>query len=148
MNATHLYLRDLRSAGRAEPVHAIYLGGATYRVLHSPGIVYGIAAEDEIKVDAEGNFHVLRRAGNLAVRLLCANGVGELIEDVRQSVERLGGWLDGGVRNGAVFTIPIAAGFKAVECIFDELERRHAGVVWEYGNVYDDKDQPLLWWAS
>ena len=148
MEEAHLYLRDPGSHGRSEPAHAISLGGAKYRVSHSPGIVYRIAAEDEIEADSDGNFRVLRRGGNLAVRVLSASGVGDFVNNVRASVENLGGRLDGRVQSGLVFTIPIEAGFEAVECLFNELRSTHPSAIWVYGNVYDDAGQPLLWWAQ
>jgi hypothetical protein len=148
MDEAHLYLRDSASGGASEPVHAVSLGGSTYRVSYSPGIVYGVAADDEIEVDAEGKFRVLRRGGNLAVRVLCESGVDSLVEEACASVERLGGRLDGRVESGLVFTIPIQAGFEAVERLFNDITRMQAGAIWEYGNVYDDAGRSLLWWAQ
>ena len=148
MEEMHLYLRDASSGDASEPVHAVPLGGSNYRVVYSPSIVYGIAAGDEIDTDAEGNFSVLRRGGNLAVRVLCAAGVDGFADDLCLSVEGLGGRLDGKVRNGLVFTIPLEAGFEAIERLFGEFTSMHSSTVWEYGNVYNEAGQPLLWWRN
>jgi hypothetical protein len=49
-----------------------------------------------------------------------------------------------------VFTVPVSAGFGAVEAAFDGYVRRQPGAEWYFGNVYDERDgmTPLNWWAS
>jgi hypothetical protein len=49
-----------------------------------------------------------------------------------------------------VFTVPVAAGFPAIE---KRLERRVdelPGATWWYGNVYEagDPSRPLNWWKA
>lgn len=147
MEFVHLELRIGSGLGGVEPVHAQRLGGGRYRVLHTPGVVYGLAAGDELEAGADGAFRVLRRGGNLAVRVLCPTGVAPFTEALAKEVqEKLGGILDGKVRNGLVFTVPVTAGFKRVEVVFQEFTQAMAGAVWEYGNVYDESGNELDWW--
>jgi hypothetical protein len=64
-------------------------------------------------------------------------------------VAQLGGSQDGAIERGLAFTIPVSAGFAAVEAVFNAWVAEHAGWEWHYGNVYDPADgvTPLGWWA-
>jgi hypothetical protein len=129
-----------------EPVH-VEMHEGRLRVLFSPGLVYGVAAGDELEVTDGGSFKVLRRGGNVAVRVLCARGVSSFAHELQEKVSKLlGGRLDGRLRNGLVFTIPVTAGFKSIENVFEGLQERESDVLWEFGNVYDRDGSELGWW--
>lgn len=133
-----------------EPVHAESLGDGMYRLLYTPGLVQGIAAGDEFSlVGDEGAFRVRRRGGNLAVQLYSKQPVASFRTELAALVASLGGWLDGAIEKGLVFTIPVTVGFSAVEKLFDTWVAEHPGWEWYYGNVYDPVDgiTPLGWWA-
>jgi hypothetical protein len=128
-------------------------GAGRFRLLASPGFVEGLAAGDELELadDAPLGYHVLRRGGNLCVWLYFARDVAEgsaEAADARRVAESLGGRVDGGYARMVVLTIPLAAGFAAVEGALDAAVARHAGASWSYGNVYDPRDgeTPLDWW--
>jgi hypothetical protein len=130
----------------AEPVHVERIGNH-FRVLYSPGLVYGVAAGDEIEVTEGGEFRVVHRGGNLSIRVLCANGVASFAEELERSVGvLLGGRLDGRVQNGLVFTVPPKVGFRGIERVFDQLREGNAEVVWEFGKIYDAQGNELGWW--
>lgn len=134
---------------RQEPVHAEPLGAGIYRLLFSPGFVQGIAAGDEFRVlDEDGAFEVVRRSGNLAVQVYSDESVESFKQQLEEKVRALGGVLDGSIDRGMVFTIPLSAGFVAIEALFNEFVASSAGVSWFYGNVYDAEDKPLGWWNS
>ena len=150
----HLHLRcGTRADGspRLEPVHAEPLGGLRFRLANSPGWTYGVAAGDEVeRTDEQGGFKVIRRSGNLAVRVFSTSALrADHIEMLETQVrERLGGWVDGGLDDRArVFTIPATTGFEQIEALFDPFVRdasiATATVEWEYGNVHDDTGAPL-----
>lgn len=146
MAESHAYLR-VESEGGVEPVHVEWFEGRRCRVLYSPSLVYGVAAGDEIEVGDDGSFHVLHRGGNVVIRVLCGDGVASFAEELeRKVVTSLSGSLDGRVRNGLAFTIPIAAGFQKIERVFEELHDTIEGIHWEYGNVYDREGMELGWW--
>ena len=119
-----------------------------HRVHFSPGFAYGFAAGDEIEVDEEGHYRVLARAGNLAVRLLCPNGVANIEQALTAEVLGIGGSLDGQVRTGLAYTIPLSVGLEVIGQIFAKAKRETAGVLWEYGNVYDEDGQIMKWLRS
>ena len=136
-------------AGAKEPVHAEAIGGSRYRLLSSPGFVLGVAAGDEIELlGDDGQFRVVRRGGNVAVQLFSKEPVHAFRDALAAAVrEALGGVLDGGIERGLVFTIPAAAGFAAIEALFDHEVNARPGTEWMYGNVYDpDSGEPLGWW--
>jgi hypothetical protein len=144
MARQHISLAVHGSRG-TEPVHVEVLEGGRYRLLYSPGFVVGVAAGDEIELlDEAGNFRVVRRGGNHAVQVFSRERVQPLRDELAGRVrEQLSGTLDGGL----VFTIPLSAGFRAIEALFDDFVRTHAGTEWLYGNVYDpDTGRPLGWW--
>ena len=132
-----------------EPVHVEEIGDGLFRLLHSPGFVRGIAAGDEFRsVGADGAFEVIRRGGNLAVQVFSAEAVEPLRAELTERVARLGGSLDGAIERGLAFTVPVSAGFPAVEAVFNRWVAEHPGWEWYFGNVYDPVDgvTPLRWW--
>ena len=132
-----------------EPVHVADLGGGRFRLLYSPGLVQGIAAGDEFRLrDDEGRFDVRSRAGNLAVQVFSPDPIGELRAELAARVLPLNGTLDGAIEQGLAFTVPLAAGFAAIEAVFNRWIEEHPGWEWYYGNVYSSADgvTPLNWW--
>ena len=140
-------------AGRkttGEPVYEEVLGsprpGGTFEVLKTPGLVMGIAAGDQIQIgDEPGTFDVVERGGNLAIHVYGPGSAGRSIES---DVGRLGGWWDGGIPDRlTIYTIPVTAGWAAIEDLLNRLARSAGDVEWFYGNVYaEDGSTPLNWW--
>ena len=148
----HLLLLIEYREGRPlkEPVHAEEVGHGVFRLLDSPGLVQGIAAGDEFRlVGGDGAFEVTRRGGNLAVQVFSTGPVAPHRAELAERVARLGGTLDGAVERGLVFTVPVSAGFPAVEAVFNGWVAERPGWEWYFGNVYDPVDgvTPLGWWA-
>lgn len=135
---------------RLETVHAEPLGGLRYRLATSPGWTYGVAAGDEVeRSDDDGGFKVIRRSGNIAVRLFSTSAFQrEDLEAFEARVHQcLGGRIDGGLDDRAlVFTIPANTAFRDIEALFDPFVREAtitgAEVEWEYGNVHADTGAP------
>jgi hypothetical protein len=137
---------------RKEPVHAMPLENGNWRLLFSPGFVRGIATGDELRLLSEdGEFEVIKRAGNVSVQLYSTTPFNNLERDrLETGVRHLGGKLDGSIEGGLVFTIPVSAGFRRIEELFNSFVGERPGTEWYYGNVYDEKNgnQPLNWWNS
>jgi hypothetical protein len=147
----HILLRIENPEGRPlkEPVHVENLGDDMFRLLYSPGLVLGIAAGDEFRLlGDDGAFEVTRRGGNLAIQVYCTSSVPPHQAELEERVAQLGGTLDGSIDRGLAFTIPVTAGFAAIEAIFNTWVASHEGWDWYYGNVYDPVDgiTPLCWW--
>jgi hypothetical protein len=143
--------RKSNGAPVLEVVPADDVGSGVFRLAGSPGLAQGAAAGDTIAVHEDGSFDVIERGGNLAIQVLVADNFDEsslhqLIDEVR----RLGGRLDGGEDRLRVFTVPVSAGFAAVESAFDDFVARTAGNEWFFANVYDPRDgvTPLGWWTT
>ena len=134
-----------------ESVRVEPLGGNRYRVLASPGLLEGFAGGDEIELEPgePPGFRVTKRGGNLCVQFFWKGDLKTCAREMGAQAEALGGRIDGEAPGLLVFTIPVVAGFPAVERIFYEAERRYPGCRWMYGNVYDpaDGETPLNWWA-
>jgi len=148
---THpIQLRFHVSGGKAqfEPVHAERLDGGAYLILSSPGFVYGLAAGDEIEVDqAAGTFHILARGGNISIRVFSELPLAESFDLLADEVQsHLHGRIDGRLERAAVFTVAASGGFDDIEELFNAFATQHKGMIWEYGNIYDDKGEALEWW--
>lgn len=134
-----------------EYVEVEALGDDSYLLLFSPGFVQGIAAGDEFKVlNQNGEFEVTKRAGNIVVQVFSEEPVEPHKADLTKRVENLGGTLDGSIERGMVFTIPVAAGWRNIESLFNEFVAKTPTTEWLYGNVWDPKDEktPLNWWLN
>jgi hypothetical protein len=126
------------------------LGENRYRVLASPGLLEGFAGGDEIELDSEEplGFRVTRRGGNVCVQFFWKGDLDACARDLGARAAALGGRIDGKADGLLVFTLPVSAGFQAIESIFYEAEKRYADSSWMYANVYDPADgvTPLNWW--
>jgi uncharacterized protein DUF4265 len=125
---------------------------STFRLIATPGLVQGVAANDVVRVGDQGSFSVVRRGGNLGVQVFARELTDNSFASLHAEVERLGGYLDGGggarAASVRVFTIPVSAGFPSVEHAFNSFVSRHPGAEWFFTNVYDPVDgvTPLNWW--
>lgn len=145
----HLTIGNSSDGKRAfEPTHATHIGEARYRIEFTPGLVYGIAAGDEIELGVDGAFTVVHRAGNIAVRVLSPEPFQGSEAELTAQVEEIGGRLDGKMARGLAYTIPYAAGFNAIEKMFNSYIHNYQKAVWEYGNVYTDEGTPMNWWLN
>jgi hypothetical protein len=120
----------------------------------SPGLALGAAAGDVVEVDRDGTFRVISRGGNVAVHVGAPAAANSQRDALTQAIRALGGWLDsrGWTRDGtsslSVYTIPVAAGFPAIQGALDAFSSAAPGSEWYYANVYDPVDDktPLNWW--
>jgi hypothetical protein len=145
--ATVEMVAGINSSGEPvfEEVLVDRLDSGTYRVVATPGLVLGIAADDVVRITPDARYQIVERGGNLAVQVY---GDHDLVDEVTKDVWELGGSLDGRADNLTVYTIPVSAGFLQVERVFKDLVARHPDVEWYFGNVYDTEDgvTPLNWW--
>ena len=132
------------------------LGANHYRLVYSPGFVEGLAAGDEFELSSteEQGYKVLRRSGDLTVWVFFEqdhNIEEPEIQNMREGVEKIGGWFDGGFKKSLlIFTIPLSVGFQTIANLFDGAKKYIPDASWLYGNVYDPKDgnTPLNWWKA
>lgn len=135
-----------------EELPVVRLDTGDFRLLSSPGLVLGIARDDQIKFKHEdGHYELVRRGGNICVQLYINSSmsleVDKLVKDV---TTRLDGTLDGRTANQFVFSIHVSKGFEEIEQTFNSFIASNADAEWFYGNVYDEKDgiTPLNWWEQ
>ena len=122
-----------------------------YQLLQSPVFVRGIARADVIqKLDVpRGAFKIIRRSGNLCIRVFGKQELAAIEQSLTPQLEKLGGNLDICEPNVLVYSIHVSCGFQAVEKLLDDALQDTVHVIWNYGNVYDpDSAEPLNWWQS
>ena len=103
--------------------------------------------EGEVMTVADvGSFEVEKRGGNVGV-LLHGSNLGDVVEPLDNAFAKIGGRVEApGTAHLVVATVPVSAGFESIERALREVLLNRSGVEWGYGNVYDERDQPLNWW--
>lgn len=123
------------------------------QLVRSPAFIKGIASGDTIKVNREDpekpTFELIKRSGNLAVRVFCRDDSTKLSDSLTPQLEKLGGELDMESPRLLVYSIHVSCGFAEIEQILNSI-CDGANSVWYYGNVYDpvDGQTPLNWWQD
>ena len=137
-------------AGKTQPVEVAALGDDLYRVLYSPGLVEGIAANDVIRLvdHTLGTFEVVERGHNVAVKVASSSEISNTLAEIERVLAPLGARRDGAISKAAVWTIPVTPGFEAIEAAMTEIMRIIPESEWWYGNVYDESGNPLNWWKD
>jgi len=138
------------------PVPARQLEDGSWLLLHSPLYALQLAAGDTIRiVDNEtGTFDVLAHGGNVVVQFYLSEqewkdpqATARAASAITPGVVACGGRLEGQTRGLIVYTIPLEAGFSAIEAMFAEAVHAFPGAQWQYTNVYDARTgEPLRWW--
>jgi len=123
-----------------------------YRLLTSPGFVRGLASGDRIRhpVRNEAGYELLKRSGNLSIRVLRKDNLDLLAQALTPEIELLDGSLDLQTPRLLVYSIHVSIGFQTLEILLDGIVGQFPGSVWYYGNVYDPTDgvTPLDWWQD
>lgn len=136
------------------PVHeelpARHEGDDRYVVLATPGLANGCAAGDTVLVDDHGRFTVVERGGNVAVHVYPPAVLQTReVEALQRLFEPLGGVVEApDPANFVVVTVPVSAGFSAIEDAMDVWLAVRTETTWYFGNVYDEAGQPLGWWGD
>lgn len=141
-----------------EHVPARRVRGGNWELLRSPLYAMTVAAGDVIRItdDEIGAFEVVARGRNVCVQFyLGANDADKaetttkVANTIALDIGSLGGRVDAQTPGLIAFSIPIDAGFPAIEHVFDAAIRRHPGSQWQYSNVYDPTTgEPLGWWEQ
>ncbi len=123
-----------------------------YRLLKSPAFVRSLAAGDRIRFPADNpaGYELLKRSGNLCIRVLRKDGIEEVANALSPELELLDGTLDLQSPRVLVYSIHVSIGFQSIEILLDRVVGQFPGTVWYYGNVYDPADgvTPLDWWQE
>lgn len=131
-----------------EEVLVLRLAPSRFQLLRSPGLVLGLAADDVFESTGDGTFSLVSRGRNLCIQVFCGPRLSELEGVLSLRMGQLGGRLDGKEERLLVYTVPVSAGFPAIERCLAESVGRFPGAEWYFGNVYDPVDgtTPLNWW--
>lgn len=118
-------------------------------LVQSPAFVKGLARGDLIRLKRDsGQFELLRRSGNLSIRVFCRGDSAAVADQLTPPLEKLGGDLDIETPRMLVYSIHVSCGFQQIEAILNRVAGED--VAWVYGNVYDPDDgqTPLNWWQE
>ncbi|NIB39459.1 DUF4265 domain-containing protein [Pseudomaricurvus alkylphenolicus] len=133
----------------AERLQVIIQEDNSCQLVKSPAFIKGIASGDVIKLEkGSQEFTLLKRSGNLSIRVFCRGDSGELADRLTPPLEKLGGELDIETPRMLVYSIHVSCGFQQIEEILNRAVSDD--VAWVYGNVYDPADgtTPLNWWQD
>jgi hypothetical protein len=150
----HTHIRVLAgTASSGRPVYEVLPAALTedndYEILGSLALAYGFAAGDRLRVADDSTYEVLRRGGNLCIRSYPATAPSEAdVAALMTEFEPLSGLVEMPPdRRFVVITVPMTAGFPAVEAAVDGWATARAWD-WEYGNTYDEQGNALGWWDN
>ena len=122
------------------------------RLLRSPLLTRNLAAGDKLKVinPSSAEYELLRRSGNLSIRVFRVHQLDVLAENLTAKIEKLGGSLDRQTDRALVYSIHFSIGFQNIEDLLAAVCKDYPDTVWYYGNVYDPEDgtTPLEWWLE
>jgi hypothetical protein len=95
-------------------------------------------------------FDLVKRSGNLSIRVFSRGDTGALADQLVPQLEKLGGELDRETPRMLVLSIHVSCGFEAIEEILNRYVGQDGQSAWMYGNVYDPADgqTPLNWWLD
>lgn len=147
-------LAGIDAGGQAvfEKVRAEIVSDESYRALHSPLFVRGLARHDLFTMarGGGGRFTLKEHSGFLALRLFRREHIDQVDEWLSPQVEKLDGIRELRSPNALVYSLHVNIGFSAVETLFDNAASQFMDCMWYYGNVYDPRDgtTPLNWWDS
>jgi hypothetical protein len=139
---------------RKEIVFCEPVENGTFIIRNIPAFVYGVGYGDEIQLQSEesGDFSVIRRGGNVAIRVFIDGSLERTeVDHIIQAVTHAKG-LHEIARNARnendssllLLSFPIAFGFSEIEKLMTTLQSLNAK--WEYANVYNESGEPLNWW--
>lgn len=121
------------------------------QLVKSPAFLKGLASGDVIKfLPLAGEFEIVRRSGNLSVRVFSRSNIARLADALTGELERLGGELDLETPRMLVYSIHVSCGFATIETLLNGAIAQDSESMWMYGNVYDpvDGQTPLNWWQE
>lgn len=143
--------QDAQGQPMVERLQVRELDDGDFQLILSPVFAKGLAAGDVIKMLPESReFDLVRRSGNLSVRIFTRGDSQSLSDVLTADIEKLGGELEHETERFLTYTIHVSCGFKQLEEILNRHIGPHSQSMWLYGNVYDPADgtTPLNWWQE
>jgi hypothetical protein len=122
------------------------------RLVRSPLLTRNLAAGDKLKVinPSSAEYELLRRSGNLSIRVFRVHQLAVLAENLTAQIEKLGGSLDKQTDRALVYSIHFSICFHVLAVLLSAVGKDYPDTVWYFGNVYDPEDgtTPLQWWLE
>lgn len=135
-----------------ESILAVEPETGQFQLLKSPAFVRGLARGDLIQYDSASGVHtVLKRSGNLSIRVFAKTNIEALTGRIVPEWEKLGGELDFSNERMLILSIHVSCGFTAIENVLNRAVGDDQDAAWMYGNVYrleNGELVPLNWWQD
>ncbi|MFJ4678516.1 DUF4265 domain-containing protein [Kitasatospora sp. NPDC088783] len=126
------------SSGRPvfEVLPARPLESGSFELAGSPGLVFGCAAGDVLRVGEEGEFEVVERGGNLCVQAYRQGRfTPESFAELRKAVDALDGLAEAPPDlRFVVVTVSRSVGLPVIEQLMDSWAASGQGIEWWIGN--------------
>jgi hypothetical protein len=129
------------AAGRGvtEEVPVEQLGDGLVRLLATPCFVEGVGAADVVRLDDAGGFDLDARCGNVALRFELEGTLADVPQQLATLFDPVGGWVDGWAEGAScalvVCTVPVQAGFPAIEEAAGRALVETGAIRWTYGTA-------------
>ena len=105
-----------------------------YELANSPMLVKGLAADDQIRLERDGQFELVRWGGNVAIQVYGEWGE---VDALAQHIASIGGRLDGKEPRMRVFTVPLQVGLHRIESTVDTVVKDWPALSWMFGNLVE-----------
>lgn len=121
-----------------------------FQLVKSPAFIKGLASGDCINyLSEERDFQLVKRSGNLSIRVFCRGDIANLSDVLSPQLEKLGAEHDTETERMLVFSAHVSLGFSTIEQILNDHIGEESDSIWMYGNVYkEDGQTPLNWWQE
>ncbi|MGC4754825.1 DUF4265 domain-containing protein [Micromonospora trifolii] len=141
-------IKDAGESGGIENLLGEALANGTFRLVYTPGLTPGFAAEDVVRYVAEKeDIELVERGMKVGVQFFHPALDERVISHIEAQVAAVGGSIDGHLKNLLVLTFPVTVRVKNIQSFLQEYENRF-GVEWFFVNLFTEEGEPLGWWKD
>ncbi len=117
-------------------------------MLHSPGFIKGIARGDTLILGRDNSYTIDVRGGMVAIQIYTRADVARLEPKLSAEIKTMDGCRDICTDRMLAYSVPVEAGFAAIEQVMQEVAEQYSDLQWVYGNVYNAEGEALNWWLN
>ena len=106
------------------------------------------AKHDVIQLEAAvGHFTIVKRSGNLNLRLVSKHNISHILSEFQAQIEKLGGEVANVSERFFTVTAHVSIGFATIEELMTQIVSQFPDSAWAYTNVFNNETgEPLMWW--
>jgi hypothetical protein len=134
--------------GGVENLLAEPLADGRFRLVCTPGLIQGFAADDVIRYHADRrSAELVSRGMKVGVQFYHPALDDRVVAHIEGQVTAVGGSVDGHLQNLLVLTFPVGVRVGNIQSFLREYEERF-GAEWFFANLFTDDGRPLEWWKD